>query len=163
MSFFEHDLQDALNFDITLFIFIYTESTTHKVAVCEHGPEVPIKCPLFYQTLVITTAEYGRTPNVQHSCSPSLTKTCRGDRELSSAKIRELCEGHRECSLDASNGVFGDPCRGIRKYLYVEYLCAGERPGAIFIINTCKALPKILNFLLEIWFSIDFASFCKRN
>lgn len=34
-----------------------------------------------------------------------------------------MCNGRRECSLEAANDVFGDPCVGTYKYLYLEFVC----------------------------------------
>ena len=37
--------------------------------------------------------------------------------------VKNLCEGKGSCSVKASNGVFGDPCRGVRKYLKIRWDC----------------------------------------
>lgn len=34
-----------------------------------------------------------------------------------------MCNGRTECSLEAANDVFGDPCVGTYKYLYLEFVC----------------------------------------
>ena len=45
-------------------------------------------------------------------------------------KVKQACEGKPSCTLSASNGVFGDPCRGTYKYLDVKYVCRGAKvPG----------------------------------
>lgn len=33
------------------------------------------------------------------------------------------CGGKNNCTIEASNSVFGDPCYGIYKYLEVAYVC----------------------------------------
>ena len=35
----------------------------------------------------------------------------------------DRCEGKNSCEVAASNGVFGDPCVGTRKYLTTTWEC----------------------------------------
>ena len=44
--------------------------------------------------------------------------------------IKKSCNGRRSCSLYASNSVFGDPCVGTYKYIWVHYRCT--RSGKIY-------------------------------
>ena len=37
--------------------------------------------------------------------------------------LNNTCNGKTECTIRASNGIFGDPCPGIHKYLEVYYEC----------------------------------------
>ena len=39
--------------------------------------------------------------------------------------VRDACQGKTSCEVQASNGVFGDPCGGTYKYLTVNYQCSG--------------------------------------
>lgn len=43
-----------------------------------------------------------------------------------------MCNGKNTCSVDATNQVFTDPCRGTYKYLSVNYKCVkdGNAPGS---------------------------------
>ncbi|KAM8863269.1 L-rhamnose-binding lectin SML-like [Spinachia spinachia] len=38
-------------------------------------------------------------------------------------KVAERCNGKNNCTIMASNSVFGDPCGGTYKYLEVAYIC----------------------------------------
>ena len=67
-----------------------------------------ISCPPG-QNLNIRSAVYGKPP------------TCIA---ISSERIvKKLCNEKYTCTLEATNKVFGDPCRGVRKSLSVEYQC----------------------------------------
>ena len=37
--------------------------------------------------------------------------------------IYQECQGKQKCSMQATNRWFGDPCRGIEKYLEIESHC----------------------------------------
>ena len=37
--------------------------------------------------------------------------------------MQDRCEGKNACEVEASNGVFGDPCVGTRKYLTATWEC----------------------------------------
>lgn len=60
-----------------------------------------------------------------HRCPhPSIRfKTNECHAESSERVLIEACEGKSRCLVDAKNGVFGDPCAGLFKYLRVEYRC----------------------------------------
>ncbi|XP_035665190.1 L-rhamnose-binding lectin CSL3-like [Branchiostoma floridae] len=71
----------------------------------------------------VTRALYGRTQ--RELCDgPVSTTSCRSSSSLST--VRAYCQGHRTCSVPASNSVFGDPCQGTVKYLEVSYKCIGQ-------------------------------------
>lgn len=38
-------------------------------------------------------------------------------------KAAQQCNGKQECDYHGSNGVNGDPCRGIAKYTVIDYIC----------------------------------------
>uniref|UniRef100_A0AAQ4NZP9 SUEL-type lectin domain-containing protein n=1 Tax=Gasterosteus aculeatus aculeatus TaxID=481459 RepID=A0AAQ4NZP9_GASAC len=40
-----------------------------------------------------------------------------------SPKVAERCNGKNNCTISATNSVFGDPCGGTYKYLEVAYIC----------------------------------------
>jgi len=42
----------------------------------------------------------------------------------SSDIIRRRCQGRTSCRLRASNSVFGNPCRGVVKYIEIKYECS---------------------------------------
>lgn len=37
--------------------------------------------------------------------------------------LTNLCNGHSDCEVVASNDVFGNPCKGVVKYLEFIYIC----------------------------------------
>ncbi|KAI8482588.1 hypothetical protein Bbelb_396550 [Branchiostoma belcheri] len=77
---------------------------------CSHG-----------KTLLIVNANYGRT-STSHPCRCYNCRTnCRADTSL--AVVRGYCQGNQQCTVAAINGVFGDPCHYVRKYLEVSYRC----------------------------------------
>lgn len=43
--------------------------------------------------------------------------------------VRDECANKQECSILATNNIFGDPCPGIIKQLAVEYECV---PGEFY-------------------------------
>ncbi|XP_019630377.1 PREDICTED: plasminogen-like, partial [Branchiostoma belcheri] len=74
------------------------------------------------KTLLIVAANYGRT-SATHPCfcGSNFCTNCRSDNSLS--VVRAACQGNQQCTVTASNGVFGDPCHGVGKYLEVSYRC----------------------------------------
>lgn len=42
--------------------------------------------------------------------------------------VKMFCDGNQSCSIRAKNSVFGDPCKGIFKYLVVSYKCKKRNP-----------------------------------
>ena len=38
-------------------------------------------------------------------------------------EVQNRCDGESSCQVPAKNNIFGDPCRGIYKYLEVNYNC----------------------------------------
>ncbi|CAH1274713.1 ADGRL2 [Branchiostoma lanceolatum] len=46
--------------------------------------------------------------------------------------VKSACDGLTSCTVQADNGLFGDPCRGVRKYLEITYNCVGpaRSPGS---------------------------------
>ncbi|XP_019620048.1 PREDICTED: uncharacterized protein LOC109466730 [Branchiostoma belcheri] len=76
------------------------------------------------KTLFIVEATYGRT-SISHSCPCSTCRDdCRADTSL--AEVRAACQGSQQCTVAASNDVFGDPCHGVQKYLEVSYRCVTD-------------------------------------
>ncbi|XP_078616247.1 L-rhamnose-binding lectin ELEL-1-like [Branchiostoma floridae x Branchiostoma japonicum] len=82
-----------------------------------------IQCPCELQ-INIVSALYGRESPVHcpppHRPHPG-SINCRSPNSL--ARVRHSCQGKTNCSVEASNSVFGDPCHGTSKYLEVEYNC----------------------------------------
>lgn len=78
-----------------------------------------IECPT--GEINIEYANYGRTDDdVCPTQTPSRTNClAKGSEE----KVKNECYGKTNCSIHASNSVFGDPCDGVEKYLEVKFTC----------------------------------------
>ncbi|KAJ8049164.1 L-rhamnose-binding lectin CSL3 [Holothuria leucospilota] len=81
-------------------------------------------------TIYITDALYGYDwddgePRIK--CTKSDKLILKGGEQClageSKNKVSNMCHGQRECSVMASNAVFGDPCPGTFKYMRVNYTC----------------------------------------
>ena len=95
----------------------FTPIEGHFRRVCE-GHRVTIVCSAGRE-LRIHYASYGR--HEQRICAPSGRDTntwCYTDRSLT--VVRNMCQGKRTCTVQASNSNFGDPCVGTVKYLDVS-------------------------------------------
>ncbi|XP_033109765.1 L-rhamnose-binding lectin ELEL-1-like [Anneissia japonica] len=89
--------------------------------VCEHKT-MSIDCG--DHKINILCASYGRSVPYNQRCwhSSSIQDTsCIAQSSIS--KVNQLCDGKKSCNVQASNGVFGDPCYGTFKYLEVSYEC----------------------------------------
>nr|UTK45953.1 hypothetical protein [Crepidula fornicata] len=89
------------------------------------GHSITIRCPA-KTNLYFLSAFYGRRSLT--FCNPARfnvrsipTTTCSAAGVLT--KLIARCSGKPTCLLQASNGVFGDPCVGTFKYLIVYYIC----------------------------------------
>jgi len=89
---------------------------------CEHtSDKLSMNCPAGTQ-IKVHSAMYGR----QHktTCSHNNNDKCKASS--SDSKVKTKCNGLRSCVEYARNSVFGDPCRGVRKYLQVKWSCEPE-------------------------------------
>ncbi|XP_037039231.1 L-rhamnose-binding lectin CSL3-like [Bradysia coprophila] len=103
-----------------------TESRPKRAIACEHS-NLEIECERG-ERISVLQANYGRT--TRRTCSnngngPVLTTNCKSQRSVEI--VRANCGDKRQCTVSASNGVFGDPCVGTLKYLEVMYLCVRRR------------------------------------
>lgn len=86
---------------------------------CEHKT---LKLECRAGTIVkINSAVYGRSDRT--TCThPAMSNTnCAATQSLN--LVGKQCEGMFSCQVPATNGYFGDPCRGTFKYLMVNYDC----------------------------------------
>ncbi|ELU03446.1 hypothetical protein CAPTEDRAFT_227133 [Capitella teleta] len=94
----------------------------YDALVCQDSGRLPLTCP---ENQVISTqgAFFGRG-NLNTTC-PSVdgvpTNNCSAD--FPSTIFSFLCDGKRDCELEASTDLFGDPCPNSRKYLSATYTC----------------------------------------
>ncbi|XP_078666384.1 coadhesin-like isoform X1 [Branchiostoma floridae x Branchiostoma belcheri] len=103
-----------------------TEVPCPETAItCEHDT-LQLSCSEA-QTLFIVDANFGRT-SASNSCPcyTGCSTVCRADNSL--AVVRDACQGHQHCTVAANNGVFGDPCYNVQKYLEVSYRCVTDCP-----------------------------------
>ncbi|CAD5116778.1 DgyrCDS5627 [Dimorphilus gyrociliatus] len=117
------------NLDVTdLYFRIDGPNTIGENLVCEHKT-MTISCPTGTGILVVN-AKYGRDKSDLTTCpnnsinkfkSRILSKNC--ESGLSNSKSLGLCHAKRTCQISAKNNIFGDPCKGIFKYLRVKYKC----------------------------------------
>ena len=102
------------------------------VSACE-DETLTIKCDHPHQHLSITFANYGWTIESAAACpnceGPVYTLLCVlfDTEEIVQGICPTETEQLRECSILASNSVFGDPCVDTRKILYVEYTCVPDK------------------------------------
>ena len=88
---------------------------TVLVHICE-GRSQQISCPA-PKEIDIMSANYGRLTG-RHLC-PGPVKTTNCGAAGSIDIVKSKCQGKQSCFLQATNGQFGDPCVGTRKYLEV--------------------------------------------
>jgi Galactose binding lectin domain len=93
-----------------------------NVATCASADEnqtVTLTCPPGRTILSIAFASYG-TPN--GTCGGFATSSCNATTSVS--VVSAACVGQNSCSVAATNGVFGDPCVGTVKRLWVQASCS---------------------------------------
>ncbi|XP_066273809.1 uncharacterized protein [Branchiostoma lanceolatum] len=104
---------------------------TETSSACE-GKTLRLSCSAG-ETLEIDGANFGRTSK-SHRCNCGLfcntINTCYAANSLSI--VKSACQGKRECAVEATKSVFGDPCPFIGKYLEATYCCV----AGTFILDT---------------------------
>ncbi|KAI8500443.1 hypothetical protein Bbelb_220090 [Branchiostoma belcheri] len=95
------------------------KATKNETAFICEGENKKLSCPAG-ETLLIDDAMYGRTSSRVCSC-PCDSVTCRA--EMSLPAVWKNCQGVQDCTVTASDHIFGNPCRGTAKYLWVAYRC----------------------------------------
>lgn len=102
------------------FFFIVTGLLSAQA--CE-GSTLNIKCD--NGRINVISANYGRLSKTE--CNPD------GRRPVTSANckaggsfgiVKLICNNQRRCTVQATNGIFTDPCYGTHKYLDVKYSCS---------------------------------------
>jgi hypothetical protein len=95
--------------------------TCTNVVICSTAAEnasITLSCPTGQKIMSLDFSSYG-TPN--GSCGAFTTSTC--NATTSTMDVSTSCLGLNSCTVSASNGVFGDPCVGTVKRLYVQARC----------------------------------------
>ena len=100
--------------------FQLCSSLTDQTVICE-GATGQLSCSNG-RVIKVLFANYGRLD--AHTCphhTASDNTNCRAENSL--ARAQESCQDKANCQLQAKNGIFGEPCKKIRKYLLVNYRC----------------------------------------
>jgi hypothetical protein len=91
-----------------------------KATVCEGG-YLPLACPAD-SYIKVTSAMYGRLDN--KTCPyGNISQTNCSETRLSLGALQALCNGQKSCDVDSLSYYFGEPCKGVYKYLTFEYSC----------------------------------------
>ena len=95
------------------------------VLVCEHTHGETVTCP--EGTVInILFAVYGRLNITICQDHDTRSTTC---ASTNMGRVFEECQGKQRCYMKATNLWFGDPCKGIYKYLHIKYQCLPYRKG----------------------------------
>ncbi|CDP11164.1 unnamed protein product [Coffea canephora] len=92
-----------------------------KLSESDMAPLMNLKCEDGYSISSIEFASYG-TPKGR--CQVFALGSCHASDSLS--LVSEACKGRNSCSVQVSNAVFGDPCRGTVKTLAVQARCSSS-------------------------------------
>ena len=97
---------------------MHTARPEYLLRICE-GLSRTIRCS-GGRRINIIEANYGRLTGGQ--ICPGKIKTTYCGAARSQAKVRTTCQGESQCNLQATNRIYGDPCKGTRKYLEVRII-----------------------------------------
>jgi hypothetical protein len=94
----------------------------YDVLACQDSGQLPLTCP---KNQVISTSRgfFGRD-NMNTTC-PTTTQVATDNctAEYAGRVFQYLCDGKRDCEIEASTRLFGDPCPDSRKYFSGVYTC----------------------------------------
>lgn len=107
---------------LLLFISVYTQSQTICATVGE-GQTATLTAPPGHVFIAVNFASYG-TPN--GACESFTLGGCHAANSVSVAEAALL--GQNSASIAATNTVFGDPCGGTVKRLYIQATYASTLP-----------------------------------
>ncbi|CAK8688976.1 unnamed protein product [Clavelina lepadiformis] len=85
---------------------------------CEHQTPVRVTCPAHY-VIDVKYTFYGRQEKSR--CGWNDNNRCKAAN--SPSIIKRSCQHENSCFLRAENGIFGDPCGGVVKYIKFVYQC----------------------------------------
>lgn len=99
---------------------------------CE-GSTLYLTCPQG-QSINVTYANYGRSNLFVCPAGGQQNTNCYSGSSIQT--VRNTCQGQNQCSISASDALFGDPCPRTYKYLEVDYECEFQSPpGEILCIK----------------------------
>jgi hypothetical protein len=130
VDFFQPNFQwrktNRMKFLITLFILFSSFSKLLGQSICQTGDEgstLTLTAPAGKVFTSVTFASYG-TPN--GSCGSFTIGGCHAAN--SQTIVESILIGNNSGSIDADNTVFGDPCGGTFKRLYIEAVYGNPLP-----------------------------------
>lgn len=97
---------------------MHTARPEYLLRICE-GLSRTIRC-YGGKKINIIEANYGRLTGGQ--ICPGVIKTTYCGAARSQAKVRATCQAKSQCVLKATNSIYGEPCKGTRKYLEVRII-----------------------------------------
>ena len=103
-------------FEKVLFCFSYTYADPLSISICE-SQSATISCNSG-KKIDVLEAMYGRQNS--YTCGNDDLSCSSGS---SYSVVYHKCQDRFNCLLQAINNVFGDPCVGYGKYLFVKYQC----------------------------------------
>ncbi|CAG2245167.1 unnamed protein product [Mytilus edulis] len=120
--------KDSENSDTTTYYDQTTNADNRDVEdmqeyLCQ-GETLNIACPNNF-VIVFKDANFGRGKSDKERCShwKGLEIFPCDHQEQTLKFLNNKCKGQQQCFLPVNKDTFGTPCRGITKYLYVEYYC----------------------------------------
>ncbi|XP_076072609.1 uncharacterized protein LOC143044460 [Mytilus galloprovincialis] len=120
--------KDSENSDTTTYYDQTTNADNRDVEdmqeyLCQ-GETLNITCPNNF-VIVFKDANFGRGKSDKERCShwKGLEIFPCDHQEQTLKFLNNKCKWQQQCFLPVNKDTFGTPCRGITKYLYVEYYC----------------------------------------
>ena len=101
-------------------------NSTDVCGTAAEDASATLSCPDGQIIDAVVFASYG-TPS--GTCGGFAVGDC--NAATSTAMVTSLCAGRRTCSVTASNGTFGDPCRSTTKSLSIEVSCVVGEPTPV--------------------------------
>lgn len=95
--------------------------STEPCAQADENTTATLECPAGQTITKIVFASYGTADGTCGSFAANAACNATNSTDIVSA----ACIGKNSCSVDANNGVFGDPCWGTHKSLAIEAQCSG--------------------------------------
>jgi len=124
--------------------FVHSEGNK-TVTICE-GEAGNITCPS-RTTILVENAFYGRK-DLKTCLNEVIQQNTSCEASNSKEKMKTLCDGKIQCTLQPTDILFGDPCPKTEKYAYVEYRCKHYLEDRANIIE--QELMLLDQFILEI-------------
>ena len=106
----------------------------HRVSVrstqitCPPNEVIFVKFANYGQSLIFTQEANNGQTFKRYTCGNSQTECYspnfkNSEIQKSLAIVSKECTGKRNCTIEASNSIFGDPCPDVEKMLDVSYEC----------------------------------------